>query len=320
MRLQPTSAFFKYAALASFLLGACAPLPKLHSDSSGSENTINTEFQLVYVIHGDADYLFHDSHGKRFMADAEAIKQGLNVALSSKRGEVFIFHQKPIAKFFSRSPDGVFYHYRFGELLHKQEYFRNEFRSNFGAEVELFQHYSSPTMVRFFVYFGHEIPENVGVGYSASHPSHNFSLPEFSRGVRDFNKSDYGKKKPFDLIVLSTCRGGSKAMMSALTPLTTFVIASPSVLHLSFFDTHAFQNFSHNDTASSDKLELHQLAQTLSEQSFTRLKSFTQTEITVAIHDLRLEPNTCIELLYQPPRFGAHKHSIGSVKWECPKH
>jgi hypothetical protein len=113
-------------------------------------------------------------------------------------------------------------------------------------------------------------------------------------------------------------------MISAISPYSEFAIASPGDLHLSFFNTLAFRDLSIVERRPPGKPETRALAETIRLQSFNRLRSRTQTGVTVALYDLekfpRLRngrerkptefgPKDGVELLYRPPRFGIRRNA-----------
>jgi hypothetical protein len=343
-----------------FWLTDCAssmrePVPfeseELRTDTGSTEPI---DFQLIYIVHGDANYSYHDSTGKRHAADSEAVVQAMDVAGHSPRSEVFIFHQQPRrVKLFRQTPDGALYHYRGGVRLHERGYSRSQ-DSDFEVEAGLLEKYdarsSSRSLIRFFIYFGHEIPASVGRSYSQSYPGRNFSLAEFNRGLGRFRGLSSNPEKPFALIVLSTCYGGAPTVMSVLSPHAQFVLASPAYLHLSFLDTRAFEQLPESDSVPFDADKIHALATDMARQSFEKLKENTQTEITVAVyeiqkivfpriysearnwntlaggyHDCAEDPGfdsvsaaSGVEVFYQPPRFGVLKSKPRHSGWECP--
>lgn len=347
-------------AATTFLLTACASLKNesVPLTTAESQTEIASErpvdFQIIYIVHGDANYTYHDSTGKRHTADSEAVAQALDVAQHSSRSEVFIFHQQPQhVKWFHRKPDGALYHYRGGILLHEQAYSRAQ-DSDFDMEADLVHKYgtqgSSHRLTRFFIYFGHEIPEWAGRNYSESYPEQKFSMAEFTRGLDRFGKPDSNPEKPFALIVLSTCYGGTPTTMNRLSPYTRFALASPAYLHLSYLDTRAFKQLPESSSVPFDTEKIRALAADMAHQSFERLKTNTQTEITVAVYDLQRTTfpqmfkdtkngNTLangyhdcaedpgfdstsaavgVEVYYQMPRFGALKNKTRHSGWECP--
>jgi hypothetical protein len=301
------------------LLGACAPSrpdPLATEDPDGppslASDTLGPPLlRVVYVIHGDADYAFHDSAGRRLQADREALQQALSVARRARRTETFIFHQRPArGGFFSGSPtSGTFYHYRSGSLVGRQGYLVGDRAAYLETEAALLQggtqspaDASAPRPRTVLVYFGHEIPLRAQEGYFASEPSRVLSAAAFARGLDRLatpNVRADGPGKPFDLLILSMCYGATPALMQALAPSADQAVASPAYLHLSYLDTRALADFTQGfswDTLPNPRVpatmqSLRHLADTVAAQSFERLKTTTQTEVTVGIYDLeKLRP------------------------------
>ena len=340
-----------------FLLAACAgtkpgegeqnPNPK-PAEMQACDDSV--EFQLVYIVHGDANYSYHDSTGRERQADHEALIQAQDMAEHSPRSEVFIFHQRTRRpRLFGRDLDGTFYQYRCGERVHQRSYSR-EGDSDLQEESRLYHQYRLPSTPRsltgFLFYFGHEIPLSGGENYSSSFPDQKFSQPEFTRGLGRFQKTE--GIKPFSLAVLSTCYGGSPSMLTALSPYTRYVVASPTYLHLSYLDTRALKSWTAENSLVPDSNQVHALADSIANQSFLSLQRNTQTEITVALydmnkaspselfpegwrtqiekyHDCALDPGfnpdaarEGVEMYYRAPRFGASKYKTNHSGWECP--
>jgi hypothetical protein len=237
--------------------------------------------------------------------------------------------------------------------LQEQTYSRAQ-DSDFNVEAGLFHKYEMPSsshrLTRFFIYFGHEIPESGGRNYSESYPERNFSLAEFTRGLDRFEKPDSNPEKPFDLLVLSTCYGGTPTVMNGLSSYTRFALASPAYLHLSYLDTRAFKQLPESGSVPFDTEKIRALATEMAHQSFERLKTNTQTEITVAVYDLQKtafpkiftgskngktltngyhdcaeDPGfdstraaTGVDVHYLAPRFGVLKSKMRHSGWECP--
>ena len=350
-----------FLALVGFgiLLTSCASSkerPTYRTDADTRAETASSgpvNFQIIYVVHGDANYTYHDSTGKWHAADSEAVVQALYVARNSPQTEVFIFHQKVRrTKLFGRTTDGVFYHYRGGIRIHEEAYSRLQ-DSNFRIESDLYHEYSLPSLSQpltsFFVYSGHEFPASDGAVYSQSYPKRNFSLPEFARAIDRFQGPASDREKPFALIVLSTCYGGSPATIKTLSTFCHFLVASPAYLHLSYLDTRAFKDLSESGAVPLDTGKIHAVATEVARQSFNRLQENTQTEITVAVYDVQkttfpqllsnsknwitqstgyhdcmedsgFDPVVAalgVEVYYRPPRFGALKNKPQHSGWEC---
>lgn len=241
------------------------------------------EYSLIYVIHGDANYLYHNANGRALQADEQVWEEAKMVGQNAKRGEVFIFHQKPEQKILWLFPkrDRTFLHFRNGKLIHKQNYSPDSENGTLAREATLFNKYkatqNSDNFKKIFLYFGHEIPVRNGTSYHASRPEASFNTELFVGGLQSFLDSG-----TFDLTVLSTCNNGTPSMIHALTPLSRLVLASPQNLHLSHIDTQALPKLL-NQRASNSA----QIADSLATNTYQRLSSFLQTEITLSRYDTR---------------------------------
>ncbi len=348
-------------ALLSLLLGACAPSRQnlVSPEESPPDSLYAAEpidMRIIYVIHGDADYSYHDSTGNRLFADREAVKQARDVGRRARNAEVFIFDQKPSRQaFFDMSVKaGNYFHYSSGITQHRKTFTRVEGDPYLNAERKLLRRdANSAEVYTVLVYFGHEIPATERKGYFASDPNQELSLSRFTQGITNLGDSLKGASaKPFDLVILSSCYGGTPAMIRALAPLTKQIVASPAYLHLSFLDTRAL--------ADTNVSSLPDLADTIAAQSFAQLKNNTQTEITVGVYnpdslktflegpisetslqrtqrpgarpgknngvwkdcanDPAFDANEAahgVKLYYQPPRFGSLKNQMTRSAWQC---
>jgi hypothetical protein len=277
-------------------MAACAPTHPPVSAETPKETlavTGTVDVRIVYVIHGDADYLYHDESGKALQADAEALRQAVEVAERSPRSEIFIFHQGPAAtRMFRSVPGGTFLHYRDGKLLLRKRYVDAPGSGAFVAEAALFQEHADDFAQprRVFAYFGHEIPVRTRKGYFASRPDWEFSVARFAEGLSIWARPTDGASKPFDLVVLSTCYGGTPPLLGALLPVADYVVASPANLHLSHLDTRPLADFAAAAGTPAPSMQtdtaIRVLAEDLAARSFESLSAKTATEITVAAYDL----------------------------------
>jgi hypothetical protein len=309
---------------------------------------------MVFIIHGDGDYLYHDPRGHAHRADEEALAGAIKVAEQNPQAEVFVFHQRPrrhTLLFFPRR-DGEFYYYRNGWLLAQESYWRDG-PSRFDPEVELYHRFHAGGQlqpVRLFLYFGHEIPEFGGAGYDASYSNRTFTVHELADGLKWF-LCDFTK---FDLIVLSTCFNGTPHTIAALAPYARTIVASPDNLHLSYLDLNPFERL---DVGLRDG-KVAEFAKNFARQAFDRLTEDIQTAVTVVVYDVdrvrgylrfidsvynqalatmekqrpgSIEHYDCaedsayvlpgmsdgVDVFYRPPRFGRSKHKLNHSGWEC---
>lgn len=95
------------------------------------EHALPLRYSMVFIIHGDGDYVYHDTQGNERRADEEALVGARMVAILNPQAEVFIFHEKPRRHTLLFFPlrDGTFYYYRYGRLLAKELYWRDHERS-----------------------------------------------------------------------------------------------------------------------------------------------------------------------------------------------
>ena len=205
------------------------------------------------------------------------------VALQNPRAEVFIYHQRPKKHFlfFFPLPDGRFYYYRNGRLIANESYWRDNEQSRFEPEVGLYRRFrpeNQREVLRMFVYSGHEIPEFGGAGYDASYPDRAFTVHDLQVGLDGFTR-DSAK---IDLMILSTCFGGTPYTIESLGSSARYIVASPDNLHLSYFDLRELDRL--DRSLRSDSVLA--FAQRFARQSFNRLTRNIQTSVSVAVYDV----------------------------------
>jgi hypothetical protein len=307
------------------------------------------------MIHGDGDYVYHDTRGDAHRADEITLAKAKTVAEGNMQAEVFIFHERRRSHFLLLFPvrDGTFYYYRGGRLLVEESYWRDQGQSRFDPEVELYNRFraeESPELVRLFLYFGHTIPEFGGAGYDASYKNRTFTVDDLADGLKSITR-DSAK---IDLVVLSTCFSGTPRIIAALAPYARYVVASPDNLHLSYFDLSPFEQL---DIGLQDG-DVARFADAFARHAFDRLTEDVQTAVTVVVYDVdrvrgflhtvdgiyadtltALQGTTpassercdCAEdpayalpgmsegmaVLYRPPRFGPLKDKESHSGWEC---
>lgn len=258
--------------LVGVLLGCSGGLPL--SDSSSDTSPDHT---LIYVIHGDGDYLYHENGIER-QADQQALAEARLVAAHAPRTEVFIFHQRSSRDFlglFSR-PDGTFYHYRDGTLIARHTYRRSPGDTSFTEEAALYHdRRQAEGSNRTLLYYGHQVAEESRTGYHASYSKKSFGLDELVEGLEAFG----GSENPFGLVVLSTCNNGTPGTVAALAPLTRYLLASPGNLHLSYIDSHPLHRVATAERGIED------VAPQLAEWAFNRLDERTETAVTLTLYD-----------------------------------
>ena len=345
--------------LALFLF-SCSSIPLTQRISPlGEESALPPRYSIIFIIHGDGNYLYHDTRGYTHRADEVALARATKVAVRNPQAEVFIFHQRPrkhTLLFFPRR-DGKMYFYRKGRLIAKESYWREQGPSRFAPEAALFHRFHAeeqPQLVRFFLYFGHQIPEfnSAGYGYDASYSDRTFTVHDLADGLKRLTR-DSAK---VDLIVLSTCFSGTPYTVAALAPIARTIVASPDNLHLSYFDLHPFERL---DVGLRDG-NVAEFAKNFARQAFDQLAEDIQTAIAVAVYDvdrvegyvnsvdsvynhdlttlkglkpLSVKHCDCtedsayvlpgmsegVDVFYRPPRFGRSKHKQDHSGWECLK-
>jgi hypothetical protein len=269
--------------LTIFLSSCSANLPFLQESQQADDVALATQYSILFIIHGDGDYLYHDTSGNEYNADEEALAGAIKVAQENPRAEVFIFHQRPRRHFLFLFPlrDGEFYYYRNGQLIANELYWRDQEQSNFKFEVGLYRHFRAKKqrkLVSVFLYCGHEIPEFGGSNYDASYPDRKFTVYDFASGLKDFTPDS----TRFDLMILSTCFGGTPYTIGELGSFSRTIIASPDNLHLSYFDLHLLERM---DLSLQDG-DVPAFAKRLAQQTFDRLTRDIQTTVSVAVYDV----------------------------------
>jgi hypothetical protein len=204
-----------------------------------------------------------------------------------------------------------------------------------------------------FLYFGHEIPEFGGAGYDASYPDRPFTVRDLAEGLQGFTAAT-GR---FDLMILSTCYGGTPYTIGVLGTSARTIVASPDNLHLSYFALPVLERL---DTTLT-RGDVPALADRFARQAFDRLASAVQTAVSVAVYDVdrvqeyvtaiggtydaalataksmmnasvvTMEHCDCaavpgytlpmmqqgVSLLYRPPAFGRSRQKEHHSGWEC---
>ncbi|OGU80073.1 MAG: hypothetical protein A2W11_11380 [Ignavibacteria bacterium RBG_16_35_7] len=264
-----------------FLSSCSSGLPVQLESQKFEKDTV--KYSILFIIHGDGDYLYHDTIGNEYKADEVALAGAKRVAQQNPYAEMFIFHQRPGRNFLLFFPlrDGEFYYYRNGRLIANEMYWRDQKQSNFDSEVELYRRFRANNqhdLINVFLYYGHEIPEFGGVGYDASYPDRTFTIHDLASGLNGFARDS----TRFDLTVLSTCFGGTPYTIGALGSFTRTIIASPDNLHLSYFDLHPLERL---DFSLRDG-DVPAFAKRFAQQVYDRLTKDIQTAVSVAVYDV----------------------------------
>lgn len=310
---------------------------------------------LVFFIHGDGSYSYHDAKGKRFEADAVILQQAMAMAKNCPRAEVFIFHQKPKRKwlFLIDRPDGSFYYFRNGAQLASGSYHRRSRLSELDSESEIIKtHHArgSEERVSGFLYFGHALTE---LGDKSPRQSPN--VRGLAQGLSCLLSEVDPNLMKFDLVVLSACYSGTPGIIAELAHYSRYILASPDDLHLAYLDIQPLRRLDNIGFS-----EVHSLAREMASHSLARLQEWTQTSIALAVYDVEriapfLEkvqsrqaagltsqspnspqpakveycdcldkpsaaaeiPSAGVEVYYQPPRFGRLKNKTKHSGWAC---
>jgi hypothetical protein len=268
------------------ILPGCSHTSELFRED-GTDHTADVDYSVIYYIHADSDYLFHDIAGNPVQGNIKVLDDALTVAEEAEFGEVFIFYQRPERKILGLFPrrSSRLYHYKKGKLASRVNYRHSEKSEDFfTTEARLHTHYQTHSGIEYrqnyFLYFGHEIPDDEGKKYHRTNPDITVNTVSFSGGLQKFLSSD---EQRFNLVVLSTCNNGTPVMADHLLPFTDVLLASPQNLHLS-----------HIDSKSLDLLESEpgipsiQLANTMADQTYGRLASETETAITLTVYDFEI--------------------------------
>ncbi|MFA5669568.1 MAG: hypothetical protein WC967_09990 [Balneolaceae bacterium] len=260
-----------------FLFEGCASSNRVTQKSTSFQK--ETAYTIIFVIHADSDYLFHQN-GRAYQADKEALGKATDVAINAHNGEVFIFHQKPKKKTLWLFPkkSRQFLHYKNGALVERSHYSSED--GGFEAEAIIYKaNKNSKSDRNIFVYLGHEIPSYEGRSYHQSQPKHAFNSFVFANSLKEFEPN-------FDLTILSTCNNGNLQTAHELLGITEVLLASPQNLHLSYLD---FESLSLLE--NEIKPTTLALADSIGESSFNRLSNSLQTAVTVSVYDMnRLQP------------------------------
>ncbi len=321
-----------------FVLSSCSGL-KI-SDSKIDIEKI--EHRVVFIIHGDASYLYHSNNSKK-VADIEALRQAENVAKNLKNSEVFIIHQKPKKKFLIFFPKNNRDYYRYvnGNLIEKKS-FRIKKENEISKITEFISNGKIPeSKNNYFFYFGHQIPEEDEENYFASMPGIKFGIDSFSKILNSISNVFNSK---FDFVVVSTCNNGTPYVISKLSGNTDYILASPSDLHLSYVNSEYILKLNEENLKSDELLDF------IAQSSFNDLSNTTQDVISLVIYDVeKLNPHLqkfssgislkrnktadCfdvdsaaisslkngVKIYYKPAKFGKDKNKTSHSGWGCEK-
>jgi len=243
------------------------------------------DYTLILYIHGDSDYLFHDSDGNRIQAGQHALRKAMNVAENAASGEVFIFHHQPAKRFLWMVPrrTNQLYHYKNGEKVRHISYRRSSEKKFMEKESGFFREYQAAGSENghpaYFAYFGHEIPASHYPGYNRSQPDIKVDTETFASGAHSFLEDG----KAYDLMILSSCSNGTPELVKELDGITRFLLASPQNLHLSHMDISAL-----NLVETEPGMTGAEIASAIAEDTYERLSESIQTVISLSVYDMEV--------------------------------
>lgn len=274
------------ALIAGFVLSGCSSVSELPMEDSVADKA-GVYYTVIYYIHADADYLYHDAAGNPVRGNRQVLETALSVGEESESGEVFIFYQKPEKKFLGLFPrkKSRLYHYKNGELASRVNYRHSDKKEDFfTTEARIHDQYrthsKSENHRNFFLYFGHEIPDDDGKKYHRTKPDIAVNAESFTSGIQNFLMND---NQRYHLVVLSTCNNGTTNMAENLMPFSDVLLASPQNLHLSHIDSDSLSLLDSNPEISANEL-----AHSMAEQTYKRLEAQIQTAITLTVYDLEI--------------------------------
>lgn len=265
--------------LIAFIAGCSSHRELINHEATDQRAT--ADYSVIYYIHADAGYLYHDSDGQPVRSNSRVLDTARTVAERAYSGEVFIIHQRPEKRTLGIFPqrNSRFYHYRNGQLISRVNYRHSNKEETFlTTEAQLLNRNRLETQQNYFFYYGHEIPAKNSNKYHQTLPDIEVNRASAANGIRRLLRSD---KQRFDLVVLSTCNNGTPVMAKSLMPFTDVLLASPQNLHLSHIDSNHMASLETEPETSSI-----QLAQSMAEQTYQRLAETIQTTITLAVYDL----------------------------------
>jgi len=298
--------FISIGAPLLFVLGCSSSSPVTEPAHQLAADSIG--YTLIYYIHGDSDYLYHDGDGTALQANEKALAEAQQLARKASSGEVFIFYQQPRRKVLGLFPrsSGTMYQYANGRQLENTTYRSAVSGLSFlEAEQLLFHEHTiahrSGGHRNIFLFYGHEIPDASYRGYHQSHGGLELSASSLTGGLRRFlNSAD----QRFDLVVLSSCSNGTPLMAQQLQQVSKLMVASPQNLHLSYMDSTPLRVLENNQHLSTQDL-----ADSIAVKTYRRLSERILTTITVSVYDLDVVGSYIDELNRNYTRYMLGKES-----------
>lgn len=277
------------------------------------------ETSLIFVIHGDESYLFHDYRGclgkedQAYHADEVAWKKTNFIAKNCKNCEVLIVRQNGYGQ---NLPSLQASFFRNGKRIAREKSQMGLWHSKsgpFGFASRIYTRHSQASLNTntAFIYYGHEIPaDNDPRGKKYNH-----SFKEVGLSNRSFSEKNFiyglellSKKKKFDLVLLPiTCKAGNQTLLKKMIPFTDRVIASPERINLSGMITSSLLSWPKPDHQNWIKRFL--------ADSFRRLSACTTKMVTVGDYDLSQEEPRINEIHFKAPKFGRYKKLESHPGW-----
>jgi len=280
--------------------------------TSDEKEEYATEYTLLYYIHGDSDYLYHDPEGNPVEADQQVLNKAAEVAENASTGEVFIYHHRPQKRFLWLFPrrSSELHYYRNGNKISKIAYSHTKKDEFLQAETEIFQQYHSGKKTdgghpKYLLFFGHEIPAVNTGNYHMTLPGVEVTEESFVSGIQGFLD---GESDKFDLVVLSACSNGTPVMAKHISSVADYLLASPQNLHLSHIDSDSLLMLE-TDHGSSPR----EIAAAMADQTYNRLVESIQTTISLSVYDLNTVGNY-IEELYSLTREYEIENSVNPYR------
>jgi hypothetical protein len=296
------------ALILGFFLSGCSHTSELIMNDRVDEVEA-TDYSVIYYIHADSDYLYHNAAGEPVRGNSKVLDTALRSAEEAESGEVFVFYQRPQKRFLGLFPrrSSQMYHFTNGELTGHVKYRHSDKSEDFlTTEARLYDRYRSHSGERdpqsYFLYFGHEISDGDGKKYHLSLPDIAVNAGSFTNGIRKFLPAE---EQRFNLVVLSTCNNGTPGMADHLMGVADVLLASPQNLHLSHVDTESLGLLESNPGISPIEL-----AHSMADETYERLASEVQTAITLTVYDLEVVQNQKHELHTFVMAYG----SLGSMQ------
>jgi hypothetical protein len=306
--------------LCALFLFSCQTVRFIGREPVVSEDVCCT---IIYVIHGDGEYLYHDAGGKAHRADDEALKEAVSVAERSSCAEVFIFHQKKRPFLFPVN-DGRLYLFRSGRVVLKASYSRSAAKSSREHAV-VTRHQVTDTPIQGTPAPGTPVPgarNHTSIGlhsrgpvafeaeaslyrrYASDSIDHPIFFLYYGHQIPEFDGRKYHASYPRRSFTIHEFAGGLKRFLAPaegkfdLVLLSTCFSGTPGVIS-------AVGPHTRYVIASPENLHLSYISSALfrkldwletkdlqgfflqvASDAFEELKKNTQTEITVVLYDI----------------------------------